>query len=122
MAEVTLKQIAGTINIRGAASSGAVSQIDAWLIASSTINTCYDAGAMTALTTNVCATPLLINGPVMTANLLLWRTAGAGSGASSGDPAEVINLRPDAYLWGVYQNSKSGRLETTYERELPPRF
>lgn len=114
--------IAGNINIRGAGAAGAVSNVDAWLIASGTVNTCYDAGTMTTLTINVCATPLTINGPVMATNLLLWRTAGSGSGAASGDPAEVINLRPDAYLWGIYQGSKSGRLETTYERELPPRF
>ena len=114
--------IAGTINIRGASAGTAVSNVDAWLIASSTVNTCYDAGTMATLTLNVCGTPLTINGPVMTANLLLWRTAGSGAAAASADPAETINLRPDAYLWGIYQGSKSGRLETTYERELPPRF
>jgi len=114
--------IAGTINIKGASSAGAVSNIDAWLVASSTVNTCYDAGVMTSLTLNICATPLVINGPVMTSNLQLWRTAGAGAGTSAADPAEVINLRPDAYLWGIYKGSQSGRLETTYQRELPPRF
>lgn len=113
--------IAGNINIRGASAGGAVSNVDAWLIATGTVNTCYDAN-LTALTINVCATPLVINGPVMARTLILGRTAGSGSGAASGDPAEVINLRPDAYLWGIYQGSKSGRLETTYERELPPRF
>ena len=116
--------IAKNIRIQGANAANAVNQIDAWLIASETINTCYDAGTAAALTINICSERLTVNGPVMSDKLFLWRTGGseAGDGPSASDPAEVFNLRPDAYLWGISQSSKSGRLETVYERELPPRF
>lgn len=98
-----------------------VSQVDAWLIARGTLNTCAGV-ARTTITTNSCNTPLTVNGPVMANQLQLWRTAGSNTGVGSGDPAEVFNLRPDAYLWGLSQSSKSGRLQTVYEKELPPRF
>jgi len=114
--------IAANIRVKGVAENTAVRQIDAWLIARDTINTCYDAGSIAALTINICKAPLTVNGPVMTSKLFLWRTGGSGDGAAAGDPAEVFNLRPDAYLWTISQGSKSGRLETVYERELPPRF
>jgi hypothetical protein len=118
--------IANQINIEGN-----VKNVDAWLIASGstgTINTCskwnnqqvkfYD-----KLSSDICSDPLVINGPVMAKTLYLRRTAGAGSGsAKSNNPAEVINLRPDAYLWGIARVSGSGRLTTVYETELPPRF
>ena len=74
------------------------------------------------MTVNTCATKLTVNGPVMTNNLYLWRSAGAGTGTDSANPAEVFNLRPDAYLWGLNEASKTSQLKTTYERELPPRF
>ena len=114
--------IAANIRVKGVAENTAVRQIDAWLIARDTINTCYDAGSIAALTINVCKAPLTVNGPVMTNKLFLWRTGGSGDDAAAGDPAEVFNFRPDAYLWTISQGSKSGRLETVYERELPPRF
>lgn len=114
--------IAENIRIRGLNAGNAVSQVDAWLIARGTLNTCYDANTIQSLTINRCATRLTINGPVMANTVQLWRTAGAGTGSATGEPAEVFNLRPDAYLWGVYQASNSGRLQTVYERELPPRF
>jgi len=113
--------IARNIYINGKDDATAVTNIDSWLVASSTINTCNDVGAFSNLTTNVCRTKLTINGPVMTDTLLLRRTAGGGAGQLA-DAAEVINLRPDAYLWGLAQAAKSGRLQTTYETELPPRF
>lgn len=117
--------IANQINIEGS-----VKNIDAWLIASGstgTVNTCTKSGATTIttatkLTKDLCQNPLVINGPVMAKKLYLLRTAGADTAAQIGIPAEVINLRPDAYLWGTYQSTKSARLETTYTQELPPRF
>jgi hypothetical protein len=114
--------IAQNIRIRGVSAATAVSRIDAWLIARGTLNTCYDASTITTLTINRCATRLTVNGPVTANTLQLWRTAGAEAGDAAGAPAEVFNLRPDAYLWGVYQASSSGRLQSVYERELPPRF
>jgi hypothetical protein len=107
-----------------------VTNIDAWLIASGptgTINTCTRSGATTIgittpLTKDLCDNLLTINGPVMANKLYLRRTAGAEDAAQIGVAAETINLRPDAYLWGSYQASRSARLETTYSQELPPRF
>ncbi|HEY8992662.1 MAG TPA: hypothetical protein VIM37_02320 [Candidatus Microsaccharimonas sp.] len=117
--------IANQINI-----DNNVKNIDAWLIASGaagTINTCSKSGASditaaTQLTINLCQNPLVINGPVMAKKMYFLRTAGSNQGAASSDPAEVINLRPDAYLWGIAHNANSGRLTTVYETELPPRF
>jgi len=101
--------------------ASAVTNIDSWLIAGSTINTCNDLGAFTNITTDLCKRPLTVNGPVM-ANTLLLRRTGGSEGSSMGVAAEVFNLRPDAYLWGIAQAAKSGRLQTTYETELPPRY
>jgi len=41
---------------------------------------------------------------------------------ASGDPAEVFNLRGDAFLWAYYQSLKGGQASTTYVREVSPRF
>jgi hypothetical protein len=115
--------IARNINVKAN-----VNQIDAWLIArnspSSTgggiINTCSDGPA--SLTINDCDQPLVINGPVMARNLQLRRTAGSGIGGASGDPAEVINLRADAYLSALARRTEVTSPMTTSTIELPPRF
>jgi hypothetical protein len=109
-----------------------VTHVDAWLIAKGNgatdgvLNTCAWAGAVNPLTdpltVNMCNQPLVINGPVMAQKLFLRRTAGSGTGPASGDPAEVINLRPDAYLWSYEQAISNGRVQTVYSQELPPRF
>lgn len=112
--------IARNINIRGANAANAVRQIDAWLVASGTINTCSDFSGN--LTSNKCGTSLTVNGPVVTNKLILNRTAGADTGAQSGDPAERFNLRPDAFLWAQLQASGNDKAQTVYSTELPPRF
>ena len=118
--------IANQINIEGN-----VKNVDAWLIASGTtgaINTCSAwkgaaVGVNDNLSSDICSDQLVINGPVMAKKLYLRRTAGADSGSINSDnSAEVINLRPDAYLWGLARVSQSSRLTTVYETELPPRF
>ncbi|RWZ78451.1 MAG: hypothetical protein EOT05_01680 [Candidatus Microsaccharimonas sossegonensis] len=108
--------IAGNINIRDT-----VTQVDGWLSAEGTLNTCSNINR-TSITINNCNQLLTINGPVMAKEVQLWRTAGSLDGDNSGAPAEVFNLRPDAYLWGLSQSAQSGRLETVYTQELPPRF
>jgi hypothetical protein len=108
--------IAGNINIQDN-----VTQVDAWLSSEGTLNTCSNVNR-TSITINNCNQLLTINGPVMAKNVQLWRTAGSLDNDNSGDPAEVFNLRPDAYLWGLAQSANSGRLETVYTQELPPRF
>lgn len=105
-----------------------VSRVDAWLIARNsatstgggTINTCSDGPV--SLSINDCSGILRINGPVMARTLLLRRTAGAGSGEASGDPAEIINLRADAYLSSIANRGGTTVPMTTSTIELPPRF
>jgi hypothetical protein len=108
--------IANNINI-----TAKVTQVDAWLIAKGNLNTCSDvAGDLSA---NLCNQSLVVNGPVMAGKMYLRRTAGSGTGADhSGDPAEVFNLRPDAYLWASARATGSGRIQTVYTTELPPRL
>lgn len=99
-----------------------VTQVDAWLVATGTngvINTCSNQSSLNA---GVCDDPLLVNGPVMAKSLLLRRTAGSGIGGSTGEPAEVFNLRPDAYLWSIARAQSANRAQSVYIRELPPRF
>lgn len=112
--------IANTIRVRGT-----VERVDSWLIASGNegvINTCSDVTVANKLNALVCSTPLTINGPVAARSLLLYRTAGAGTDGQSDTAAETFNIRPDAYLWALNQDSQSGRLRTVSTEELPPRF
>lgn len=109
--------IADRINI-----TDSVTQVDAWLVATGTngvINTCSNQSSLNA---GVCDDPLVVNGPVMAKSLLLRRTAGSGIGGSTGEPAEVFNLRPDAYLWSIARAQSANRAQSVYIRELPPRF
>ncbi|NCU38797.1 hypothetical protein EOL96_07150 [Candidatus Saccharibacteria bacterium] len=104
-----------------------VNRIDAWLIASDTINTCAKGGPADANVndkpnTNQCDEQLIINGPVIAKNLKLFRTFGAESVATLNDPAETINFSADSYVWARHQAEQSGGLRTVAIRELPPRF
>jgi hypothetical protein len=106
-----------------------VKNVDAWLVASDTIDTCSNVGPAgqmpangTVMKGDVCAELLTINGPVIANKLILKRTAGSGTDTKSGDPAEIINLRPDAYLWAQLVATGSGKAQTVYSVELPPRF
>lgn len=105
-----------------------VSRVDAWLITKTKpvsgpggyINTC---GNMAALTTAICNTPLVINGPIYTDRLMLRRTGGADLPKENlGDPAETFNLRPDAQLWAYNYANKADYAQTDYVQELPPRY
>lgn len=115
--------IARAINIKAS-----VTQVDAWLIARNSttstgggvINTCSD--GPTSLSITDCDDTLRINGPVMARHLLLKRTAGSGSGDASSEPAEIINLRADAYLSSLANRGNVTLPMTTSTVELPPRF
>lgn len=108
--------IADNINI-----TDNVTNIDAWLIATNgNINTCSNFSGN--LTVNKCTQLLTVNGPVSAKKLLLYRTAGSGTGANSGDPAEVFNLRADAYLWAAAYAKQNIKVQSVYTTELPPRF
>lgn len=104
--------IAGNINI-----TANVTQIDAWLIATGTINTCNAAGDPTV--TN-CGTELIVNGPIMAKQLLLRRTG--GDDADQNSPSETVNLRGDAYVWIRTLSEATGTVRTVYTRELAPRY
>ena len=109
-----------------------VTNVDAWLVAAQVnattgdvaggmINTCYRSGSQ-ALTVSLCEQQLTITGPVLAEELLLRRTAGSGVAEASNDPAEIINLRADAYLWAMSQTQGSQRAQTVYTKDLAPRF
>jgi hypothetical protein len=106
-----------------------VTNIDAWLFSVGTgvdgvINTC-GAGEVTKdtlPTAKQCTKKLTVNGPLLANHLVMRRTAGAGTGANTGNPAEVFNLRGGAYLWASAYSSSDGRLPTISTKELPPRF
>ena len=106
--------------------TGDVTNVDAWLIAKNgddgaggRVTTCDVTGP---LSSEICNQTLQVNGPVMSNQLLLRRTGGAGAGAASGRAAEVFNLRPSVYLWANNVHGSAQRVETTYTKELPPRF
>jgi hypothetical protein len=120
--------IADQIDITDNASGpNKVTNLDAWLIATNSINTCSSVpmgtGSGTNLSSQVCNDKLTVNGPVMTNKLYLRRTAGSGTGAiNSGDPAEVFNLRADAYMWSYERAKKLNIVKSVYTVELPPRY
>lgn len=115
--------IAGRIQI-----DEAVTNIDSWLVATTgagTITTCRpitNANRATTLDSERCDDRLTVNGPVIARQLYLERTFGAGQGGDAGNPAEVFNLRPDAYLWATAYQASAGRVPTVYTTELPPRY
>lgn len=124
--------IAKDINI-----TGAVSQVDAWLITPrGSVVTCSDRGTAQQLRTvsvtglpnayklsrNHCSNLLTINGPIMAESLWLRRTAGSEAGTASGDPAEIINLRPDTYLWTAEISQRVPRAQTVFILEDAPRL
>lgn len=128
----------GNINIREN-----VKNIDAWLVASAkpgasraTLSTCDRSGTLSA---DVCKEQLVINGPVLADRLKLRRTAysdvrkthegndlnsilGRNSEHDISQPAEIINLRSDAYLWAYGVASKNSVYKTTSTKIAPPRL
>ena len=122
--------------------SSAVKQLDAWLVAipaadgtGGTITTC-DSIADTGsglyyfnglrLGDDCEDNQLRINGAVIAKELQLRRSFGADKIAGVSQPAEIINLRPDAYMWGMLPTSTPANaglpIRTMITTELPPRF
>lgn len=111
-----------------------VSQVDAWLIAtnptaSSTpstpavkkyVSTCNNVQDISSNMQD-CGGRLQVNGLISTDQLYLRRTYGADEN-DLGSPAEVVNLRPDVYLWSYAESKRSGAIRTMHLNELPPRF
>lgn len=101
-----------------------VTQIDAWLITrpGGMIHTCDGHDSVEVLSSNICNQRLIVNGPIITSDLRKMRTAGAGIGVESADPAEIFNLRADAYLWTFWQIHSNRAVRTTFSHEMPPRL
>lgn len=123
---------ARNINIQGN-----VGRVDAWLLALSAgpdgtintdddngmLNTCSNSTSPDSLTISECNNRLTVNGPVVADIVYLRRTAGSeNTGNARGEPAEIFNLRPDAYMWANAYGLGTGRVQTVYSRELAPRF
>lgn len=105
-----------------------VTQVDAWLIADKgTVNTCADfqppnlAEGKYGTDSGTCNRSIIFNGPVIAKNLALNRVAGADPGSGI-VPGEIFNLRPDTYLWAYNQAQLFSQANTTYIRELAPRY
>lgn len=100
-----------------------VTNVDAWLVANGANGSIYTCGDFrNILTSKMCDKQLTINGPIMSKKLFLQRTAGSGTDTASGDPAEVLNLRTDAYLWAISRSGGAGGIQTISTSELAPRF
>jgi hypothetical protein len=108
-----------------------VERVDAWLVAPGTvatngsvsngvIRTCSSMPAQ--ISDSVCNKRLTVNGPVIANKLIMLRSGGAGVNECRGDPAEVFNFRPDAYMWAAQQAESGGRVTTVSTKELPPRY
>ncbi len=98
-----------------------------------------------------CDKTLVVNGPVYAHHMELLRTAGANHGygdslsdnlagndprerslgstrnrtdakRGSSAPAEIFNLRADAYIWAYNQAQRYSEAVVTYTRELAPRY
>jgi hypothetical protein len=98
-----------------------VRNIDAWLVATRTPGSYIYTCEVNSRSTGDCINQLQINGPIMTNHIYLRRTAGSDS-SDMGKPAEIFNLRADAYLWAINYASAKTRIQTVYTTELPPRF
>ena len=105
-----------------------VERIDAILIAKYNIQTCDNIYSDSAKA----SVQLRINGAMMAGETVKFkRNYGAGTGANSMIPAEIINMDPSWYLWagevmdtgGADEtNEDSGLMMPTYVNELPPRY
>lgn len=93
-----------------------VTRIDAWLVASGTVNTCSTSDTRAS----VCNQQLRVNGPIMASQLNLRRTY--RSPTQPDQVAETINLRGDAYIWANRVSRGSGTWRTVHTTELPPRY
>jgi hypothetical protein len=102
-------------------SSGA-NGVAQWLATPNGSGTNYTQSNNARLTIDHCRHQLRINGPVIANKLYLRRTAGSGPNTDAGTPAEIINLRPDAYLWAREHMSTGTVYQVTSEKELPPRY
>lgn len=117
-----------------------VTRVDAWLVArpregldkTGIVATCIDDDSAKKKYTEVnryyegldsktCNQQLQINGPIIAKELWMRRTSGSET-SNLHVPAEIMNFRPDAYLWALQESRNSGAISTNMTYELPPRF
>ena len=96
-----------------------VKTINALIVATNGLNTCYDGGDETDTKRN---NQLTVNGIVIAKSLDLGRTYGAGIGNKSGIPAEIFNLSLTTRFFGKESSTEKPTLYTVYLRELSPRY
>ena len=113
-----------------------VERIDAILIAKENIETCPFAESdekKNNLGSPARSVQLRINGAVIAGGSVSFdRSYGAGTGANSMIPAEIINMDPSWYLWAadsigvsgasMEHDDTEGLMIPTYTCELPPRY
>lgn len=114
-----------------------VKEVNAWLITPNDgyVSTCGDVVGPDRWLTNLSVSDcnknqLKINGPIMAGHLYLRRTYGGQHDSPAqnnhsmhpGTPAEILNLRADAYMWGYNYSKNSGAIRTVNLKELPPRY
>ena len=113
-----------------------VSEVNAWLITRDKgyVSTCGSVVNMTSwlsgLSSSQCDKQLRVNGPIMAGSLFLRRTYGGRHSSPArnddnmhpGTPAEILNLRADAYIWAYNNYRGSGAIRTMNVKELPPRY
>lgn len=111
--------------------AGNVTEVNAWLIADDTINTCYGVDSRSNLDANTCNQSLTINGLAYAQNFKLFRTTvghgagglnAAGRSIGSATPAEFFNMNANVYRWG-YQQAQNQKVSVSeiYRQELAPR-
>ena len=121
-----------------------MTRIDAWIIATGTINTCKEfvdkstSADASGKKNGICTNQIIFNGPVMASSLILNRSFGSDPDTATGigvaptnrsidssreAPAEIFNLRADTYLWAYAQSSRyDSSFTESYSRELAPRY
>ena len=113
-----------------------VERIDAILIAENNVETCPFAEGddkKNNLGSPARSVQLRINGAVIAGGSVSFdRSYGAGTGANSMIPAEIINMDPSWYLWAadsigvsgasMEHDDTEGLMIPTYTCELPPRY
>ncbi len=114
-----------------------VKEVNAWLVTSNDgyVSTCGSVIApenwLSGLSMADCSRQQLkVNGPIMAGHLYLRRAYGGQHDSPAqnnptmhpGTPAEILNLRADAYMWGYNYARNSGAIRTMNLKELPPRY
>ena len=102
---------------------GGVGQMDGLFVAKNNFNTCSDAPGGN-LSVNDCNKQLVVNGAVVTGQLVLMRTFGAEGGNDSDrkNPAEIFNFNAEMYLRSALTGNGGSTLRTVDQKDLPPRY